>query len=57
MLSFGFLFGLPLSGLLPTLLPLNTLQSFKLKITIASCLLDLGLLGFLKLFKLLLLLL
>lgn len=57
MLSFGFLCSLPLSGLLLTLLPLNTGCFLKLKLAIASCLLDLGLLGFLKLFKLGLLLL
>ena len=57
MVSFGFLCSLPLSGLLLTLLPLNTGYFFELKLTIASCLLDLSLLGFLKLFKLSLLLL
>ena len=57
MLSFSFLFGLPLSGLLLTLLPLNTPRSSELKLTITSCFACLGLLGFLKLFKLGLLLL
>jgi hypothetical protein len=53
--------GLFCSVVLPLLirpsLTLYTLRGFELSLTIASCLLDLGLLGFLKLFKLLLLLL
>ena len=57
MLSFGFLCSLPLSSLLLTLLPLNTGCFLKLKLAIASCLLNLSLLSFLKLFKLSLLLL
>jgi hypothetical protein len=48
---------LTLSALLLTSLPLNTLRLFQLKLAEASCLIDLGLLGFLKLFKLGLLLL
>jgi hypothetical protein len=57
MLSFSFLCSLPLSSLLLTLLPLNTGCFLKLKLAIASYLLNLGLLSFLKLFKLSLLLL
>ena len=57
MLFLGQLFRLLLPLLLRPFLPLYTLHSFELSLTIACCLLDLGLLGFLKLFKLLLLLL
>jgi hypothetical protein len=51
-LFLGQLFSLLLPLLLRPSLPLYTLHSFELSLTIACCLLDLGLLGFLKLFKL-----
>jgi hypothetical protein len=56
-LFLGYLFSLLLPLLIRPFLTLYTLRGFELSLTIASCLLDLGLLGFLKLFKLLLLLL
>jgi hypothetical protein len=56
-LFLGQLFSLLLPLLIRLFLTLYTLRGFELSFTIACCLLGLGLLGFLKLFKLGLLLL